>query len=117
MMVARWSIDARFGYKQNVIDLMQGWLREIAPQAGFSADKTRLLTGSIGALEATIQSEHLIKDVSELNQAWEKLATIAAHQQWSKDLEPHVASGTSVGRFAESCEYAVNSRVWFGGTL
>ena len=67
MMVARWSIDARFGYTQNVIDLMQGWLREIAPQAGFSADNTRLLTGSIGALEATIQSEHLIKDLSELN--------------------------------------------------
>ena len=95
MMVARWSIDAKFGYKQNVIDLMQHWLREIAPQAGFSADKTRLLTGSIGALEATIQSEHLVKDLSELNQAWEKLAKIAAHKQWSKDLEPHVVSGTS----------------------
>jgi hypothetical protein len=38
MMVARWSIDAKFGYKQNVIDLMQRWLREIAPQAGFGAD-------------------------------------------------------------------------------
>ena len=95
MMVARWSIDAKFGYKQNVIDLMQRWLREIGPQAGFTADNTRLLTGSIGALEATIQSDHLVKDLGELNQAWEKLATIAAHKQWSKDLEPHVVSGTS----------------------
>lgn len=95
MMVARWSIDAKFGYKQNVIDLMQHWLREIGPQAGFTADKLRLLTGSVGALEATIQSEHLVKDLSELNEAWEKLATIAAHKQWSKDLEPHVVSGTS----------------------
>ena len=42
MMIARWSIDAKFGYKQNVIDLMQRWLREIAPQVGFSPDKTRL---------------------------------------------------------------------------
>ena len=50
---------------------------------------------SIGALEATIQSEHLVKDLSELNQAWEKLATIATQKQWSKDLEPHVVSGTS----------------------
>lgn len=88
-------IDAKFGYKQNAIDLMQRWLREIAPQVGFSADKTRLLTGSIGALEATIQTEHLIKDLSERSQSWEKLATIAAHTQWSKDLEPHVVSGTS----------------------
>jgi hypothetical protein len=95
MMVARWSIAAKFGYKQNVIDLMQHWLREIAPQVGFSPDKTRLLTGSIGALEATVQTEHLVADLGELNQAWEKLATIAAHKQWSKDLEPHVVSGTS----------------------
>lgn len=78
MMVARWSIDAKFGYKQNVIDLMQRWLREIAPQVGFSAEKARSLTGSIGALEATVQSEHLVKDLSELNQAWEKLPTISS---------------------------------------
>lgn len=95
MMIARWSIDAKFGYKQNVIDLMQWWLREIGPQVGFTSDKSRLLTGSIGALEATIQAEHLVKDLAELGQAWEKLATIAAHKQWSKDLEPHVVSGTS----------------------
>lgn len=31
MMVARWSIDAKFGYKQSVIDAMQSWLREIGP--------------------------------------------------------------------------------------
>lgn len=95
MMIARWSIDAKFGYKQNVIELMQRWLKEIGPQVGFSADKTRLLTGSIGALEATIQTEHLVQDLAELNQAWEKLGTIAAHKQWGKDLEPHVVSGTS----------------------
>jgi hypothetical protein len=95
MMVARWSIDAKFGYKQHVIELMQKWLRDIGPQAGFTADKTRLLTGSIGALESTIQTEHLVQDLNELNKAWEKLATIAAHKQWGKDLEPHVVSGTN----------------------
>jgi len=95
MMVARWSIDARFGYKQNVVDLMQRWLSEIAPQVGITADKTRLLTGSIGALEATIQSEHEVEDLVELNRVWDKLAAIPAHKQWSKDLEPFVVSGTS----------------------
>jgi hypothetical protein len=95
MMVARWSIDARFGYKQNVVELMQRWLSEIAPQVGITADKTRLLTGSIGALEATIQSEHVVEDLAELNRVWDKLATIPAHKQWSKDLEPFVVSGTS----------------------
>jgi hypothetical protein len=95
MMVARWSIDAKFGYKQNVVDAMKRWMRDIAPQVGLTEERTRLLTGSIGALEATVQSEHVIDDLAELNQAWDKLATIPAHQQWGKELEPHVVSGTS----------------------
>jgi hypothetical protein len=95
MMVARWSIDAKFGYKQNVVDAMKRWMRDIAPQVGLTEERTRLLTGSIGALEATVQSEHAIDDLAELNQAWDKLATIPAHQQWGKELEPHVVSGTS----------------------
>lgn len=95
MMLARWSINARFGYKQNVIDAMQQWLREIAPQVGISADRTRLLTGSIGALEATVQSEHVIEDLAELQATWDKLATLDAHKKWGKELEPYVVSGTS----------------------
>jgi hypothetical protein len=95
MMVARWSIDAKFGYKQNVVEAMKRWLREIGPQAGVAADRTRLLTGSVGALEATVQTEHVVEDLAELNRVWDKLANIPAHQQWSKELEPHVVSGTS----------------------
>ncbi|HXD40428.1 MAG TPA: hypothetical protein VN649_07690 [Ramlibacter sp.] len=95
MMVARWSIDAKFGYKQNVIDMMQRWLREIGPKVGLKPDRTRLLTGSVGALEATVQSEHVIEDLAELNRTWDQLAALPEHQKWSKELEPHVVSGTS----------------------
>ena len=95
MMVARWSIDAKFGYKQAVIDSMKRWLQEIGPQAGVDAQRTRLLTGSVGALEATVMTEHLIEDLTELNRVWDKLGSLPAHQQWSKDLEPNVVSGTS----------------------
>jgi hypothetical protein len=95
MMVARWSIDAKFGYKQDVIDSMQRWMREIAPQAGLTRDRTRLLTGSVGALESTVQAEHVVEDLTELNQVWAKLAAIPAHKQWSRELEPHVVSGTN----------------------
>ena len=95
MLLARWTIDARFGYKQNVIDSMKQWLQDIGAQVGLSSDKVRLLTGSVGALEATVVSETLVTDLSELNAIWDKLATIDAHQQWSKNLEPYVVSGTS----------------------
>jgi hypothetical protein len=55
MMIARWHIDARFGSKPEVIESMQGWARDIAPQIGWTADKVRVATGSIGALESTIE--------------------------------------------------------------
>ncbi len=95
MMVARWSIDAKFGYKQAVIDSMKSWLRDVGPLAGVDAQRTRLLTGSIGALEASVVTEHVVEDLAELNRIWDKLATLPSHQQWSRDLEPNVVSGTS----------------------
>ena len=95
MLLARWSIDARFGYKQNVIDALQRWMREIAPQVGLTAEQTRLLTGSIGTLEATVQSEHVIENLAELQSVWDKLARLEAHKAWSKELEAYVVSGTS----------------------
>src|SRR5258706_779653 len=95
MMVARWSIVAKFGYKQDLIALMQRWANEIGPQVGYTKDKIRLITGSVGALESVIQSEVMVKDLAELNATWEKLGAIPAHVQWSKDIEPFVVSGTN----------------------
>lgn len=93
-MIARWSIDARFGYKAQVVEAMQKWMMDIGSQIGWTKEKTSLLTGSIGAGEATVQSEIRIKDLAELNAAWDKLGTIEAHRQWSKELEPYVVSGS-----------------------
>ncbi len=94
MMIARWQIEARFGHKQTVIDLFKRWDEEIGSQIGWTAGKTRLLTGSIGALESTLQSEVEIKDLAELGKSWDKLGSIEAHKQWCKDIEPYIVSGT-----------------------
>lgn len=94
MMIARWSIDAKFGHKPEVINQMKKWMSEIGSQVGWTADRVRLLNGSIGALESTIQTEIHIKDLTELNTAWDKLATIDMHKDWSRELEPHIVSGT-----------------------
>ena len=95
MMIARWSIDVKFGYKQDALDLMNRWADEIGSQVGWTRERMRLLTGSVGALESTIQSEVQVKDLSELNAAWDKLARIEAHQRWGKELEAFVVSGTN----------------------
>jgi hypothetical protein len=95
MLIARRQIDARFGHKQTVIEMLQHWSREIAPQAGLATEKGKILTGSVGALEATVENNWEVIDLAELDRVWTKLATIEAHRRWGKDLEPHVVSGTA----------------------
>ena len=54
----------------------------------------RVATGSIGALESTVELEVTVEDLAALNASWNKLGEIDAHKQWSKDIEPHIVSGT-----------------------
>ena len=95
MMIARWHIDARFGHKQTVIESVQRWGREIGEQIGWGPDKVRITTGSIGALESSVEVEVTVRDLAELDAAWSKLATIEAHKQWSKAIEPDIVSATT----------------------
>ncbi len=94
MMIARWHIDARFGHKQNVIDSLKKWAQEIASQIGWTKDRLRIATGSIGALESTVEVDVLVGDLSELDASWNKLGSIPAHKEWSKQIEPYIVSGT-----------------------
>ncbi len=94
MMIARWQIEARFGHKQAVIDSLKRWFEEIGRQIGWTPDKVRIVTGSVGALESTVQAEVQIEDLAELDASWAKLGTIEAHKKWSEDIEPYVVSGT-----------------------
>ena len=54
MIIARWSIDARFGHKQAVIDSLSTWRRDIGSEVGWTDDKVRIATGSIGVPKSTI---------------------------------------------------------------
>lgn len=94
MMIARWQIDARFGHKQEALDSMKRWQSEIGRQIGWKDDMVRVLTGSIGARESLIETEIQVAGLGEIDAAWAKLAKIAAHQKWGKELEPLIVSGT-----------------------
>jgi hypothetical protein len=95
MMIARWRIDARFGHKQQALDSMKKWAREIGSQIGWTEGRIRVATGSIGVTESTIETEVQVKDLAELNAAWDKLAALPAHANWGRELEPNIVSGTS----------------------
>ncbi len=94
MMIARWHIDAKFGHKQTVIDSLKNWFESIGAQIGWTDDKYRILTGSVGTRESVIISEVLISGLTELDESWNKLGEIEAHKKWSKELEPFIVSGS-----------------------
>jgi len=94
MMIAKWCIDAKFGHKPEVVESLTQWFEEIGSQIGWTKDNSRILVGSVGALESSIISEITIENLTELNDAWQKLGDIEEHKAWSKTLEPHVVSGT-----------------------
>ena len=94
MIIARWKIDARFGHKTEVIEALEWWKNEIAPQIGWEDDNLQMMTGSVGANESTLVTQVKLKDMSELDDSWKKLSKIDRHRQWGKDLEPNVVSGS-----------------------
>src|SRR5213078_4449018 len=85
MFVARWQVDARFGHKQAVIDLMHKWLKEIGAKAGTDKMDVKLLTGSIGAREATIEVNHTVASLAELERFFGAIGKNEAHKQWGKE--------------------------------
>jgi len=95
MIIARWTIDARFGHKQAALELMSRWWRDIAPQIGWSADQARILTGSLGAPESTIQVEVALADLGALHRGWTGLGRASGQEAWAEALEPHIVSGTA----------------------
>lgn len=95
MFIARWQIDARFGHKQQAIELMKEWERDIGSKAGIDMTRSVISTGSIGALEATIENNIAVESLAELETFFEAIAKIPAHAEWGKKLEPYVVSGTS----------------------
>ena len=96
MFVARWQIDVRFGHKQTVIDLLRKWEREVGMKAGTGKMAFRILTGSIGAREATVEANHGVESMAQLEQFFTAISNNDAHRQWGRDLEPHVVSGSAV---------------------
>lgn len=95
MMIARWSIEARFGQKAAALELMTRWWREIAPSIGWSAGQARIVTGSLGAPESTIEVEIAVGGLADIESAWARLGDLAAQARWADELAPLVVSGTA----------------------
>ena len=54
MLIARWNCEARFGYKQDALNLMKEWMEQIGNQTNRDMKNSGPITGSVGAAEALI---------------------------------------------------------------
>ncbi|MFK0687095.1 hypothetical protein ACFX5Q_02640 [Mesorhizobium sp. IMUNJ 23033] len=79
-----------------VLELLKKWEREIGSQVGIADLKFQIMTGSIGAREATVESHHEVQSLAQLEEFFAKIGKIEAHAKWGKEIEPYVVSGTSL---------------------
>lgn len=83
-------------HKQTALELLRKWEREIGSQVGLADLKFQIMTGSIGAREATVESHHEVESLAKLEEFFAKIGRIDAHAKWGKEMEPYVVSGTSL---------------------
>ena len=80
-LVARWSVDAKYGSKRAALLLLQEWLAGPAASAGLAADRARLLACTIGGTESRCELELAFDSLSELESFWASLPP-KEHSEW-----------------------------------
>ena len=95
MMIARWQFTAKFGRKQEAIDLIKEWNEQIGSQTNIDMSKSRIITGSVGASEGLVENEMEIDDLKELDDFFAKIATIQMHSQWGPKMGEVIVSGST----------------------
>ena len=63
-MVARWQINARFGHKQTVIDLLRKWEREV----GTPRPQPDKMQGTDRLDRARVEADHAVKGIAQLEE-------------------------------------------------
>ena len=92
-MVARWTIDARFGCKAAALALLSEWVRDVASQAGLGSSHARLLSCQLGGSESSCEMELCFASLAELEAFFAALPT-AEHAAWSARLAPVVVDAS-----------------------
>lgn len=94
-MIARWQFTARFGRKQEAIDLIKEWNDQIGAQTNIDMSKSRLTSGSVGVSEGLVESEIEIEDLADLDAFFSKIASIEMHRDWGRKMGEVIVSGST----------------------
>ena len=95
MMIARWQFTAKFGRKQEAIDLIEEWNQQIGAQTNIDVSKSRIVTGSVGVSEGLVENEMEINGLKDLDDFFTKIATIKMHSEWGPKMGEVIVSGST----------------------
>ena len=95
MMIARWQFTAKFGYKDKAIELIKEWNAEIGSQTNIDISSVRIVTGSVGASEGLVENEMNIEGLDDLQQFFDKIATVEMHKEWGRSMGEVIVDGST----------------------
>ena len=95
MMIARWQFTAKFGYKQKAIDLIKSWNDEIGAQTNIDTKNQRIIGGSVGVSEGLVETEFEIEGLDDLQQFFDKIATVKMHDDWGREMGEVIVDGST----------------------
>ena len=95
MMVARWQFTAKFGYKDKAIALIKEWNDEIGSQTNVDVSSNRITTGSVGVSEGLVENEMIIDGLDDLEQFFDKIATVEMHKDWGRNMGAVIVDGST----------------------
>eukprot|EP00879_Flechtneria_rotunda_P006265 GHRR01006585.1.p1 GENE.GHRR01006585.1~~GHRR01006585.1.p1 ORF type:complete len:243 (+),score=77.95 GHRR01006585.1:204-932(+) len=94
-LYARWSLDVRYGHKQEATALLEEWVQNVGSKAGLTPQNTRLSTGSIGVPESRLEMEVTFDNLGQ----WEAFLAAVPYQEhkaWTQRIQSMVVDGTPV---------------------
>ncbi|OUS06871.1 hypothetical protein A9Q96_08905 [Rhodobacterales bacterium 52_120_T64] len=95
MMIARWQFTAKFGYKDKALALIKEWNDEIGSQTNIDVSSSRIVTGSVGASEGLVENEMNIEGLDDLQQFFNKIATVEMHKEWGRSMGEVIVDGST----------------------
>lgn len=104
MYIARWHMTVNSGHKNAAVDLLRKWERDVGQRIGWRTAGIRALSGLIGVSDSQIEFEVRVDSLNDLEAAWGDMRKNPYHEQYLKDLDSHITSGSSVWSVLEVIE-------------
>ena len=91
---ARWTVDVKFGRRQDAVSLLREWAQNVALKATPPPSNVALLAAAIGVPEARVEMELTFASLAELDSFW-RTSPADVQKDWARRFADVVVEGSS----------------------